>query len=128
VSCAFDAELMAGRPAYAAPWGRRLLAARGAARIVSATATPREVVDAVRHWRIGEHETAVASGAGDPYGLSLAYADAGRIDDALQALERAAANPALGMLTAAVDPRLRALRGEDRYRAVLSRWQLPIPQ
>jgi len=61
-------------------------------------------------------------------GVALAYADVGRKEDALAALERAAEQPSLAALTVAVEPRLRPLAGTSRYRAVLERLNLASPR
>jgi serine/threonine-protein kinase len=72
-----------------------------------------------RAWELNRLERAHAS----PeiwYRRALAYADAGRRDAALAALERAVAGRARSVLTLAVEPRLAGLRSEPRFRALVA--------
>jgi hypothetical protein len=111
LDCLFDAHLLAGRHAEAETWAGRILANAGDSVTAGAIA-------AVRAHRI---EDARARGL-PSYGLALAFADAGRREEALDALERAALAPGFGVLTVAVEPRFATLRDEARFRSLVARF------
>jgi eukaryotic-like serine/threonine-protein kinase len=60
-----------------------------------------------------------------PYDLALVHTALGRTDDALAALERGYAERDATMLNLKHDPRLDALRGAPRFRALLDRMRFP---
>ncbi|MCA9739373.1 MAG: tetratricopeptide repeat protein, partial [Gemmatimonadetes bacterium] len=123
LGCAFDALVRAQRHAEAAEVGRTLLATYGAEDVPEPSADPATVLARVRQWRVAAWEDAVRDGD-PPFYLAVAYADAGRTVEALRALEEAARQPSLAVLSAAVEPRLRALADEVAFRSVLRRLKL----
>ncbi|MEM8997016.1 MAG: hypothetical protein AAGF23_19690, partial [Acidobacteriota bacterium] len=72
-------------------------------------------------------ESHLAKAAGDgyhsPYDVAIALAAVGRGDEALDWLERSFEEREVDMLALATDPRLEAVRGEPRYRALLERFR-----
>ncbi len=120
--CLFDVAVLTRRTETAAYWGRRLL------RVYDAAPPPESVsaMDAVattEAWRLAAWVRAVDRGA-DPFGLAVAYAANGRIEESLRALHAAAQRPTLGLLTIAVDPRLAILRDRPAFKELLQRLKL----
>lgn len=115
IDCAFDAYRLAGSR-HAVEWATRWLSMFAAAGVQLASGGE-DPVARVLSERVRQAERAGRRG----YALAQALAEVGRTEDALDALEAAARRPGLAVLGAAVDPRLQALRGEPRYRAVLDR-------
>lgn len=72
-------------------------------------------------WRVARLRADVTSGHASPFWLALALAEHGDNADALAQLERAADEPSLGFVTLRVDPRLRDLRTEPRFQALVRR-------
>lgn len=124
LGCLFDSRVRAGKDADAATAGRRILAALGATELPH-DVPPDSIVREVRRRRVQSWERAVPEGA-PRFFLAAAYADAGRVGDALAALEHAADHPTLALLTTAVDPRFAPVSNDPRFRAVLRRLNLPV--
>lgn len=115
--CVFDAHVAAGDEHAAAgaatalqTWGVRL----------PGTGTAADTIAAVRAWRVARSKAGGPT-LGGSYRRALALADVGRTSEAVDALVEAAATPIFGVLTAAVDPRLRKLAGDPRYDRLLER-------
>lgn len=68
-------------------------------------------------WRAARLEQRGA--AGSFYRLATLYSDLGRADDALRALEAAAAERSLAVVVARAEPSFEALRGRSRFQALL---------
>ncbi len=81
---------------------------------------PIDAVARVRDLRAERVRAGIAD-QDDYYSLALAYADLGRITEGATALARAADDPSLIMMTAAVEPRLGPLRGTAAYRTLIGR-------
>jgi DNA-binding winged helix-turn-helix (wHTH) protein len=122
IDCLFDVMTLTGRVDQAADWGRRLLRLYGAP-APSATASAESAVAATESWRLAAWSRAVSHGA-NPFGLALAYAANGRVDEAMDALRAAIDRPSLGVLTIAVDPRLASLRERAGFAELLNRLKL----
>jgi tetratricopeptide (TPR) repeat protein len=58
------------------------------------------------------------------YWLALAYADLGELEAAAEALEKAADELSLALLSATVEPRLAPLRGTEAYARLIERLRL----
>lgn len=113
VTCAFDAARLAGRPAEALAWGRRL---------PGMDALPDDAdLNDVLVARARGLERAEAGGQGDPYSLAATYAALGEIEQAVRALDVAALDPGFGLLAAAVDPRMAPLRGRADFESLVAR-------
>lgn len=123
LECLFDAALLAGRDADAAEWGARLLDASETGVSTQATGGS-STVQAVRSMRTSRWEAAVAGGA-PPLGLAMAYAAEGRTAEAIDAIQQAVQKPAPGLLSIAVDPRLRRLHALPQFTELVQRLGLP---
>ncbi len=119
--CEFDAAEAAGDRARAARVARDLLSGRAEPMAVGgneAVGGPHaaDPVDALWRWRLAQAEE-----RGSLYERAVALSAMGRTAEAVAALRQAVDQGGFGVLAAAVDPRLAALRGQEGYRAVLSR-------
>jgi DNA-binding winged helix-turn-helix (wHTH) protein/Flp pilus assembly protein TadD len=121
--CLFDVAVLSGHTAAAAEWGRRLLRAYRAPEPGEHVSAP-DAVEATEAWRLDAWIAAVGRGA-HPFGLALAYAANGRLDESLDALNAAAVRPSLGLLTIAVDPRLANVRTHRGFTDLLRQLKLP---
>jgi tetratricopeptide (TPR) repeat protein len=118
---AFDAAIRAGRQDEAERYARELLTDWGA----PAPEPGSPAAEAYRRFRVEATRKLIARGDTTRYcQLALYLADLGRGEEALDALERAVRHPSILLPTVAVDPRMDALRGTRRYRAVLERMGL----
>ncbi len=77
----------------------------------------------LRQWRLRRLEARArvspdSLGGHGWYDLAVAYTEAGRSDEALAALQRSAGERAIAFVAMRVDPRLHALRTEQRFRAL----------
>lgn len=120
VGCVFDAWVLAGRPEEAVPWGLRILDHLGMAPGELQEPPPEDVLAAVRRARTRAWAAAVERGRASPYGLALAYAAEGRIEEGLQALTAAVDARSVSALTLAVDPRLATLRRTSAFRELVA--------
>ncbi len=120
--CLFDVMVLTERVDEAARWGRRLLRLYDAPVPPTSLSSARAVA-ATEAWRLAAWRRAVNRGA-NPFGLALAYAANGRLDEALQALRAAVHRPSLGVLTIAVDPRLAMLRERADFAQLLNQLKL----
>lgn len=121
--CLFDVMVLMGRTDEAAIWGRRLLELYDAS-LPPANLPSQRVVAATEVWRLEGWIDAVDEGA-YPFGLALAYAATGRVDEAIEALRSAARRPRLGLLTMAVDPRLTPLQQHPAFKHLQEELGLP---
>ncbi len=80
--------------------------------------TPQERIRVFRRWRLERVLRARRAGAPVSFQLACLYADLGASAEALRALRAAATEPSLLFPSIAVEPRLDALRGEPRFRAI----------
>ena len=119
LGCVYDALVLAGRTEEAAEWGRRMLEEEGAGGAIPLGAGPDDVLDAIGTWRVRTWERAVAEEGSRPYGLAVAYAGRGRVEEGLEALRTAVEGRHVNVLTLAVDPRLDPLRGDPAYRKLV---------
>jgi tetratricopeptide (TPR) repeat protein len=118
VGCAFDAFAHMGRHEAARPFAERLVAWSGDspdAVLGSPVGPASQATARFRAWRAERAASALIDG-GSAIGAALALADAGRHREAVDALARAAAERGPGLITITIDPRLRSLRDEPRFR------------
>lgn len=76
-------------------------------------------------WAVEQRNRATALGSDSFYALARGYADLGRTEDALRALERALETRPRGLVLVAVEPRFEALRGHPRFRRIVNAIGLP---
>jgi DNA-binding winged helix-turn-helix (wHTH) protein/TolB-like protein/tetratricopeptide (TPR) repeat protein len=124
VHCATDAHVLAGhlRPSMI----DRLARANGAdpaALFANAGPDAGERLQVLRHWLLARLEARArlspdSLGGHGWYDLAVAYARAGRAEEALDALERSAGARAIAFVATPVDPRLALLRTNRRFQAL----------
>lgn len=128
--CLLDALVELGRIAESlVPAARimRLAGAREAEIETVLSGPPESALRSYREWSLQPENRREALGGDDPFALARVYADLGEPTRALDALERAYRLRSHGLLTLRVEPRLRALRGDPRFRALVRRVGFPEP-
>jgi DNA-binding winged helix-turn-helix (wHTH) protein/tetratricopeptide (TPR) repeat protein len=121
--CAFDALMELGRHALARPHAARMVGWTGES--AAAVLGDEGVIDHAANlrfvaWRADRAMRSLESG-GSAWSAALALAGAGRRDDAIHALLRAARERGPGMVTITIDPRFRALWSEPTFRDLAAR-------
>lgn len=121
--CAFDALMELGRHAMARPHAARMVGWTGeSAAVVLGDDGVTDHAANLRFvaWRADRAMRSLESG-GSAWSAALALAGAGRRDDAILALVRAARERGPGMVTITIDPRFRTLWSEPTFRDLAAR-------
>jgi DNA-binding winged helix-turn-helix (wHTH) protein/Flp pilus assembly protein TadD len=114
--CAFDALAHLGRFDDARRHAATLLQSKNVDETDVLGGLPADsAVAAFRAWRARTAWARFLDGKGDAWMTALSLVEAGRNDDAIVALERAARERSIGFVTITVDPRFRSLWSEPRF-------------
>ena len=119
LGCLFNTATAMGDTNAAVRWARAIIVASG--HVEPDDADP---VARLRRLRVSSAIEAVETDRTSHYWLALAYADLGELEAAAEALEKAADELSLALLSATVEPRLAPLRGTEAYARLIERLRL----